>query len=135
MESRKYNLSFAELVDRLCLVQMKQNYGGDYKEEMRDVLHDIDSLIKEGKVVVSADMIRAITVMVQANVEIWINEDNERKGIIEESPNWEQKYKNILRTHKLNSTRSEAKARVQELIGGRTDKKLNYHNGEWEIFW
>ena len=131
---RAYNLSFAELVDRLCLVQMKQNYGGDYADEMKDVLHDIDLLIKEG-VKIDADMVRAIVVMVQANVEIWLNEDNERKGLIEEFPNWEQKYKNILRTHKLNSTRSEAKARVQELIGGRTDKKLNYHNGEWKISW
>lgn len=131
---RAYNLSFAELVDRLCLVQMKQNYGGDYSDEMKDVLHDIDLLIKEG-VKIDADMVRAIVVMVQANVEIWLNEDNERKGLIEEFPNWEQKYKNILRTHKLNSTRSEAKARVQELIGGRTDKKLNYHNGEWKISW
>ena len=131
---RAYNLSFAELVDRLCLVQMKQNYGGDYSDEMKDVLHDIDLLIKEG-VKIDADMVRAIVVMVQANVEIWLNEDNERKGIIEEFPNWEQKYKNILRTHKLNSTRSAAKSRVQQLIGGRTDEKLNYHNGEWKISW
>ena len=135
MGQRRYNLSFAELVDRLCLVQMKQNYGGDYVEEMKDVLSDIDLLIREGIVVVSADMIRAITVMVQANVEIWINEDMERRGLLEENPDWEFKYKNLLRTHKLNSTRSEAKARVQELIGGRSDKKLNYHNGEWKISW
>ena len=134
MEQRVYNLSFAELVDRLCLVQMKENYGGDYAEEIRMILHDIDLMFSEG-MKMDANIIRAIIAMTQSNVEIWINEDNERKGIIEDNPDWREKYLNILRTHELNSTRSECKARVQELLGGRTDKKLNYHNSAWRISW
>lgn len=135
MAERKYLPSFASLVDSLHLAQMKMNYGGDYMEEMRDILHDIDLLIDEG-IVVRADMIRAIVAMTQANVEIWINEDKEREGIKEgENVDWEAKYKALLRTHKLNGTRAECNSRIQELIGGRTNKKLNYHNSEWKINW
>lgn len=135
MSERKYLPSFAMLCDSLHLVQMKMNYGGDYTEEMNDILHDLDLLIDEG-ISVNADMIRAIIAMTQANVEIWINEDNEREGIKEgESVNWEAKYKSLLRTHKLNGTRAECNARIQELIGGRTNRKLNYHNSEWKISW
>lgn len=135
MADRQYNLSFAELIDRLQLVQMKENYGGDYIGEISAVLHDIDWMLQEG-IKVDANIIRAIVAMTQANTEIWVNENNEREGVIDsENVDWEKKYKNLLRTHKLNATRSECKARVQELLGGRTDKKLNYHNTEWKISW
>jgi hypothetical protein len=132
---RKYLPSFASLIDALHLVQMKMNYGADCIEEMRDILHDIDLMI-EGGVKVNADIIRAIVAMTQSNVEIWVNEDKEREGIKEgEIVDWEAKYKALVRTHRLNGTRAECNARIQELIGGRTNKKLNYHNSEWKITW
>lgn len=135
MSERKYLPTFAMLCDSLHLVQMKMNYGGDYIEEMKNILHDMDLMI-DGGIKVNADMIRAIVAMTQANVEIWINEDNEREGIKEgEAVNWEAKYKALLRTHRLNGTRSECNARIQELIGGRANRKLNYHNSEWNIKW
>ena len=132
---RKYLPSFASLMDSLHLVQMKMNYGGEYMEEMRDILHDIDLLI-EGGIKINADMLRAIVAMTQANVEIWIGEDNQREGVKEgENVDWEKMYKLLLRTHKLNGTRAFCNSRIQELAGGRTNKKLNYHDPEWKINW
>lgn len=134
MTERKYLSRFSELIDFVHLYQMKMNYGGDYKQEMDNVLHDIDLMINDG-IKVDAKIIRAIVAMTQANVEIWINEDKEREGITDENPDWEAKYKALLRTHKLNSTRSECKAIIEGHIGGRKDEKLNYHKGEWKISW
>jgi len=132
-QPRSYHYTFAELIDRLCLAQMKENYGGDYKAEIQHILHDIDVHLESG-VKIDANGIRAIIAMTQSNVEIWVGEDKERNGV-EDGRSWEEKYKSLLRTHRLNSSRSECKARLQILIGGATDKKLNYHQGEWNISW
>ena len=136
MEGRKYLPSFATLFDALHLVQMKMNYGGEYQEEMNNILHDIDLVIKQDGIKVTADMIRAIIAMTQANTEIWVGEDNQREGVKEgENVDWEKKYKSLLRTHRLNSSRALCNERIQELAGGRPNKKLNYHNSEWKFSW
>ena len=136
MENRKYLPTFASLIDSLHLVQMKMNYGGEYMEEMRNILHDIDLLIREEGIVVNADMIRAIVTMTQSNVEIWVGEDAQREGVKEgETPDWEKMYKGLLRTHRLNSSRAACNQRIQELSGGKTNPKLNYHNSEWNLKW
>lgn len=136
MGERKYLPTFASLFDALHLVQMKMNYGGDYQEEMNNILHDIDLIIKEEGIKVNADMIRAIIAMTQANVEIWVGEDSQREGVKEgEQPDWEKMYKSLLRTHRLNSSRALCNERIQELSGGRANKKLNYHNSEWKFSW
>lgn len=127
MEKRKYHLSFAELIDRLMLCQLKESHGGRYAEEIKDILHDIDLVIQEEGIVLDASYIRAIIVLTQANSFIWTNEDNARKGTPENN--------NLYFTHQLNATRSEAKAYLQERHGGRTDKKLNYISGAWTISW
>lgn len=123
---RRYKHSFSELLDRLMLCQLKQSHGGDYSEEIRDIMHDIDIMIDEG-IVVKSDLLRAVIVLTQANSFIWQNEDSARKGTPENN--------NLYLTHQLNATRSEAKTVIEKRIGGRTDEKLNYLPGAWGIKW
>jgi hypothetical protein len=123
---RKYFHSFSELIDRLMLCQLKENHGGEYKQEIQDILHDIQEHIDSGTVV-GAEMIRAIIVLTQSNSFIWQNEDNARGG----SPDNNQ----LFYTHQLNANRSEAKAKIETMINGRLDKKLNYLSGIWRISW
>lgn len=123
---RKYNYSFAELCDRLHVCQMKENLGGNYADEISDIKHDIDMMIDEG-IVIDAEIIRAIIALTQSNTAIWINEDNARKGTPENN--------NLWYTHQLNATRSSCKNRIQDLIGGRLDTKINYMGSIWKISW
>lgn len=126
INEKRYHLSFSELIDRLQLCQLKENHGKDFAQEIKDIVHDIQLFIDSG-VVVGAEMIRAIIALTQVNTFIWTNEDNARKGTPENN--------NLWFTHQLNANRSEIKAHMQEMIGGRTDKKLNYLEGVWKISW
>jgi hypothetical protein len=126
MNVRKYNYSFSELLDKLQLCQLKSNHGADTGQEIKGLCHDIQLMIDEG-VVVDAAMVRAIIVLTQINSFVWMNEDNARKGTPENN--------NLWFTHQLNANRSEAKAYIEEKIGGRPDRKLNYLDGVWKINW
>ena len=126
MTERRYKHSFSELIDRLCLCQLKENHGGDYEQEIKDIMHDIQLMISQG-VSVNSDVIRAIVALVQSNSFIWMNESAARDGNPENN--------NLWLTHQLNANRSECKGVIETLVGGRTDKKLNYLDGVWKISW
>jgi len=50
---RKYLPTLAELIDRLAISQLKENFLSDHKEEyaqeINDILHDINIMIKDSK--------------------------------------------------------------------------------------
>lgn len=127
MAERKYYHNFSELLDRLMLCQLKENHGGNYAQEIKDIMHDIDSIIEDAGFKVDGKMIRAIIALTQINSFIWQNESSARDGSPENN--------NLWFTHQLNANRSECKAVIEESIGGRTDKKLNYLDGVWKISW
>ena len=105
MNNRQYLPTLSELIDRLSIVQLKEVFLEEHKEEyakeMKQILYDIDSLLKNRRVVcedescgtqsidvveddpvaLDADAIRAIVVLSQMNLHIWHNESNYRKGI------------------------------------------------------
>jgi len=121
MTERKYKWSFAELIDRLTIVQQKEIYNvehrAEFTAELNDILHDLGLEISEGNISITPDMIRDIVVLTLNNAWIWANEDNARKGTDGEN--------NLYLTHQLNDIRSCAKKRIQQSIGGRIDHKLN----------
>lgn len=132
----RYNLSFAEKIDRLNICQSKESYSGTdkYANEIKDILHDIQVDLDNG-VAITSDMIRAIVVLTQSNLAIWLGEDDIRKG---ESTKTDKEIADALKqTHLLNGTRSLSKTRIQNLIGGRTDDKINClaANSAWKINW
>ena len=49
MENRKYLPTISELIDRLSIVQLKEVFIPEHKEEyaqeIRDIIHDLDELI------------------------------------------------------------------------------------------
>jgi len=85
MSERKYLPTLAELVDRLSISQLKEVFITEHKEEyaqeIKDILHDIQLILEEGKEPINAETIRAIVVLSQMNLHIWHNESNYRKGI------------------------------------------------------
>ena len=134
MSERKYLPTLAELVDRLSISQLKEVFISEHKEEysqeIKDILHDIQLIIEEQDVVLTAETIRAIVVLAQMNLHIWHNESNVRSG--KEGPNA------LALTHGINGIRNTAKNKIQEKVGGRKDYKIDCLAAEfkdWEISW
>jgi len=132
--NRKYLPTLSELVDRLSIVQLKEVFITEHKEEyaqeIADIIHDIQAHINENKSEITAETIRAIVVLSQMNLHIWHNESNYRKGIKDGN--------NLELTHGLNGIRNVAKNRIQEVAGGRKDYKIDCLAAEfkdWEISW
>ena len=134
MTNRRYLQTLSELIDRLSIVQLKEvfipEHKAEYSQEIDDIVHDIQVIIDENKAVLDADTIRAIVVVSQINLHIWHNESNYRRGIKDGN--------NLELTHGLNGIRNTAKNKIQEVIGGRKDYKVDCLAAEWkdwEISW
>ena len=133
-KERKYLPTLAELIDRLSISQLKEvfitEHKDEYSQEIRDIQYDIQLFLSEHPDVINAETIRAIVVLAQTNLHIWHNESNYRKGIKEGN--------NLELTHGLNGVRNTAKNKIQEVVGGRKDYKLDCLAAEfqnWGISW
>ena len=131
---RKYLPTLSELVDRLSIVQLKEvfisEHRDEYAKEISDIVHDIEVCLNESGSRIDADTIRAIVVLSQMNLHIWHNESNYRKGIKDGN--------NLELTHGLNGIRNTAKNKIQEVSGGRKDYKIDCLAADfkdWEISW
>jgi hypothetical protein len=134
MTKRKYLPTLSELIDRLSIVQLKEVFITDHKDEyakeIKDILHDIQMIIDSENVKMDSETIRAIVVLSQMNLHIWHNESNYRKGIKDGN--------NLELTHGLNGIRNTSKNKIQEVVGGRKDYKIDCLASEfkdWEISW
>ena len=133
MSERKYLPTLSELIDRLSIVQLKEvfipEHKNEYAREISDICHDIDILLAKCGTV-DANLVRSIVVLSQMNLHIWHNEANYRKGIKDNN--------NLELTHGLNGIRNTAKNKIQEIVGGRKDYKVDCLASEfkdWEISW
>jgi len=118
---RKYLPTFAELIDRLTIVQMKEwkipEHREEYTKEIDDIVNDIEICLSEKSVQLTASMVRDIIVLAHMNSHIWFNESNFRKGIKDGN--------DLELTHGLNGIRNTAKNRIQSELGGRKDHKVD----------
>ena len=133
MSERKYLPTLAELVDRLSIVQLKEVFITEHKEEyaqeIKDIVHDIDLILEDEDVKLSGKDVRAIVVLSQMNLHIWHNETKYRAG---------EGDGNLGLTHGLNGIRNTAKNMIQENVGGRKDYKIDCIAAEfkdWDVSW
>ena len=133
-KNRKYLPTFSEIIDRLSIAQLKEvfipEHKTEYAEEISDIIHDINLIIENNDAIITGETIRAIVVLAQMNLHIWHNESNYRKGIKDGN--------NLELTHGLNGIRNTSKNKVQEVVGGRKDYKIDCLAADfkdWEISW
>lgn len=131
---RKYLPTLAELIDRLSISQLKEVFITDHKEEyakeIDEIIHDIELILSQTDGRITGEQIRAIVVLSQMNLHIWHNESAVRKGTAGPA--------NLALTHGLNGIRNTAKNKIQEVVGGRKDYKIDCLASEfkdWEISW
>ena len=132
-ENRKYLPTISELIDRLSIIQLKEVFISEHKEEyakeIKEIVHDLNLLLNWEKP--SGEMIRAIIVLAQMNTHIWYNETKYRAG---------EGDGNLGLTHGLNGIRNTAKNIIQDQIedGGRKDYKVDCIAAEfkdWDVSW
>jgi len=133
-KQRKFLPTLGELIDRLSIHQLKEVFipenKDNYAQEMHDIVHDIDLILKENDITLDADIIRAIIVLSQMNAHIWYNESQVRKG--------EKGTDNLMLTHGLNGIRNTAINKIMEVVGGRKDYKIDCIASDfkdWEVSW
>jgi len=130
---RKYLPTLSELVDRLSILQLKEvfitNHKEEYAKEIDEITHDIEEILKDDQIRLTGKDVRAIVVLSQMNLHIWQNETKYRAGTGDG---------NLGLTHGLNGIRNTAKNKIQENEGGRRDYKVDCIAAEfkdWEISW
>jgi len=134
MEERKYLPTLSELIDRLSIIQLKEvfipEHKTEYANEIEDIVHDIDIIMRSQVTInMPSEMIRAIIVLAQMNLHIWHNESECRKSGGEG---------NLKLTHGINGIRNTAKNKIQEVVGGKKDYKVDCLAEEfkdWEVSW
>lgn len=135
MSDRKYLPTLAELIDRLSIIQIKEikipEHAAEYAQEIRDIVHDIQLLLDQNQTCLTADIVRAIIVLSQMNLHIWVNEGDVRRGAADAS--------RLLMTHGINGIRNTAKNIIQSHIGGRKDYKIDCTAAAelegWKVSW
>ncbi len=136
--NRKYLPTFSELIDRLSICTLKsifipQNKSA-YQKEIDDIKHDINAIIGEKDVKLSAEMIYASMVVMLSNRYIWENESKCRTGN-------DQSNELLKMTHSINGVRNTAKNVISRELGERVDLKIDCLAAElksdfqnWDIF-
>ena len=131
-EDRKYLPTISELIDRLSIIQLKEvfitEHKDEYAKEIKDIVHDLNLLMNWEKP--TGEMIRAIIVLAQMNTHIWYNESDVRNGV--------KGSDNLLLTHGLNGIRNTAKNYITDILGGRKDHKIDCLAADfkdWEVSW
>jgi hypothetical protein len=148
MAERKFMPGFAELIDRMSIDLLKEVKIPEHKQifvdEKNIIMEDIDTIIKEKKITLTADLIHAIIVCAQMNEHIWYNESSARLGVLnKESMSPEQYEEALLKlrlTHSINGIRSIAKNTISFLIGDKDkmDYKVDCVASDykaWDIKW
>ena len=136
--NRKYMPTFAELVDRMTICQLKAIFIPENKEaydqEIRDIKHDLDEIIKEKDVKLTGELMRATTLVMLTNRYIWENESKCRNGDA-------QSLELLKLTHSINGVRNTAKNVISRELGERVDLKTDCLAAElksdfqnWDIF-
>lgn len=132
IKSRVYVPTFSELVDRLCIVQMKAIFISkeDYAEEIKLIMKDLDTILKEEnkREFINAEVLRSILVLAISNRFIWENESKAREGGDEQD-------KLLKLTHSINGVRNTAKNVISYIFKERVDLKIDCFAGEFAKYY
>ena len=117
---RKYVLTRAQLIDRLCIVTLKSikipENKAEYEKEANDIMYDLSNIIPQ--IAESGKFLRAVIINTIANEVIWQNESRARDGMGDQD--------HMLRfTHSVNGVRTAAMNAMSIITGERVDLKID----------
>lgn len=130
---RKHQLQLGELLDRLTILQMKEvkipETRSHVTQEINDILHDVNLILTNSPKTqqITAEYLRDLIILAQFNAHIWYNEASARQGNKDGNM--------LLLTHSINGIRVEARNRLQRIVDGRIEKKIDCLAAEFKEQW
>ena len=125
---RKYNLTIAELIDRLSIIMLKKVFisenADNYEQEIELIKRDISSELSLKNMIdinvtnALVDIMVTSMYIILCNRVIWENESHVRKGE-------NQDFSKLRFTHSLNGVRNELKNFISNSLGERIDLKID----------
>jgi hypothetical protein len=136
--TRVYLPTFAELIDRMTIAQLKaifiSEHKAEYDKEIALIMQDVDTILAEKNYKVTAADIKAICALMLTNRYIWENESKARAGSNDQD-------KLLKMTHSVNGVRNTAKNMLAKAVGDRLDFKIDCFSadlveefGNWNLF-
>ena len=127
--SRQFLPTFAELLDRMTVTQIKlsliENGKEDFKDELRKISHDLNNIIEAKNIPLNSDLILTVINLAQLNLHIWNNKDK-----MQENLDNQETYLQLLKiSHQLNGFRNQLKNKLLA-VEGITDKSQLRSNFE-----
>lgn len=131
---REFLPTLADLVDALSIDQIKEIKLRDkesYAKEINMISNDINLLIREKDIKLSAKIIRLVIVIAQTNLSIWENKDS-----MKQNPKDYEKFLKL--AHQLNGIRNKMKNLLLEESGEKepSKKRTNVETDDlkgWDI--
>ena len=121
----KFKLPIAESIDRLAVDHIKQfklnDFSGDFESEIKNIIVDIEEILKEKNLKLNTEIIRPIIILSQINLHIWNLKDEMQRD--------EKNYDNLLKlAHQLNGTRNQIKNLMLEIFEDKSNshKRSNF---------
>ncbi len=108
----EFNYPFTELIGALTVRQIKEvkKPNPTLKEDIQKISHDLDTLIKDKDLKLSAEFIRLVIYLAEMDCHIWYCQEQ-----MDEHPD---KYSEWLTLkHQINGYRNQVKARISEYVG------------------
>lgn len=141
MAERKYNLTLGELIDRLAICALKfakiPEHKEEYGKEIDDLIYDINICLPKGPTPgITGEFIYDTIINAQYNAHIFANEGHVRasEGKDLTDAEYAEIGKKLMLTHSLNGCRSTSKNRLNKIIGGRMDYKVDCLAADAEIW-
>ena len=133
-KERAVNFTFAELVDKLTICQIKevllpQMLARKYCLELKHLEHDIDLFIKQKRIKLSAKFLRKIILLSHLNLHVWFLKDRML-------PEYKRYFKLLKFAQELNGLRNHIKNLILQESKEITQAKrrttfLDYKNKMW----
>ncbi len=120
---RQYLPSFAELIDALTIDQIKEVLSDQKEQATEDMLkisHDLELIIADKNIKLSARLIRIIIAIAQLNLHIWHNKEE-----MHLHPGQYEKL--LILSHQLNGVRNQLKNILLSEISDESARKSNFN--------
>ncbi len=125
----EYNYPFSELIGALTIKQIKEvkKPDKDLLEDIQKITHDIDSIIEEKDLKLSAELIRLVIYLAQMDCHIWTCQDQ-----MDEHPDDYDKH--LRMKHQINGFRNQIKNKISVYTGDTIGHSNDSPDGlSWEI--
>lgn len=123
---RDYLLPFSELLEQMTVLQLREMLLNKsietYAKDIKNIEHDIDLIIKEKGLKLTARLLRLTFLIGQINALIWVYKDKMLEN--------EENYLPYLKlSHQVNGIRNAVKNQMLSLIGDSNDGSLKTNTG------